>query len=261
MAADNWLAAFADPQLTAAVAEAIAAQRRPARRRRARRTVAAIARLAGAKLYPSVDLLARGGGKMSGDNSGLTGRRSPSAGSWICGAACATAARRRAPTPRRRRPISSSRGSRSRRGWPESWFLAVEAALQAELARRTVRATPRRWCGSPRPRPRRRGQRRGCLRRPRGRRAPTATACGRSSSRANRRSAPWKSCSADIRRRRRRHDAAARAAPSGARRTALATSRAAPGRHRRRAARGRGVQSHRRGEGGATADRSASRPA
>ena len=70
---DNWLATFRDDQLTAAVVEAIAhnadLQVGAARVEQAR----LYAKLAGAKLYPSVDLLARGGGKMSGDRSGLQG--------------------------------------------------------------------------------------------------------------------------------------------------------------------------------------------
>ena len=47
-----------------------------ARRRRARRSRrCCCAKLAGAKLYPSVDVLARGGAKLSGDNSGMQGAR------------------------------------------------------------------------------------------------------------------------------------------------------------------------------------------
>ncbi len=73
MVADNWLVTFGDDQLNAAVAEAIAhnADLRVA----AARVEQALlhARLAGAKLYPSVDLFARGGGKMSGDGSGIQG--------------------------------------------------------------------------------------------------------------------------------------------------------------------------------------------
>ena len=73
LAADNWLAGFADAQLTAAVAEAIL-HNADLRVGAARLETALLyAKLAGAKLYPSVDVLARGGGKMSGDNSGLTG--------------------------------------------------------------------------------------------------------------------------------------------------------------------------------------------
>ena len=70
---DNWLSTFQDDQLTAAVAEAITnnADLRVAAARVEQAML--YARLAGAKLYPSVDLLARGGGKMSGDGSGLQG--------------------------------------------------------------------------------------------------------------------------------------------------------------------------------------------
>ena len=70
---DNWLTTFQDDQLTAAVIEAIA-HNADLRVGAARVEQARLhAKLAGAKLYPSVDLLARGGGKMSGDNSGLQG--------------------------------------------------------------------------------------------------------------------------------------------------------------------------------------------
>ena len=72
-ASDNWLATFGDDQLAAAVAEAIA--HNADLRVGATRVEQALlhAKLAGAKLYPSVDLLARGGGKLSGDGSGLQG--------------------------------------------------------------------------------------------------------------------------------------------------------------------------------------------
>jgi len=70
---DNWLASFNEPQLDALVKEVIAynADLRIA----AARVDAAAAYLAGAKspIWPQVNLLARGGGKMSGDSSGLSG--------------------------------------------------------------------------------------------------------------------------------------------------------------------------------------------
>ena len=71
--ADNWLATFNDDQLAAAVAEALAhnADLRVGATRVEQAQLHA--KLAGAKLYPSVDLLARGGGKLSGDGSGLQG--------------------------------------------------------------------------------------------------------------------------------------------------------------------------------------------
>ena len=69
----NWLASFGDDALTAAVAETLVhnADLRVASARVEQAVL--YAKLAGAKLYPSVDLLARGGGKMSGDGSGLQG--------------------------------------------------------------------------------------------------------------------------------------------------------------------------------------------
>ncbi len=73
MVADNWLVTFHDDQLTAAVAEAIA-HNADLRVGAARVEQALLyAKLAGAKLYPSVDFFARGGGKMSGDGSGIQG--------------------------------------------------------------------------------------------------------------------------------------------------------------------------------------------
>ena len=70
---DNWLAGFRDEQLTAIVAEAIEhnanLQVAAARVEQARLH----AKLAGARLWPSVDLLAKGGGELSGDQSGIQG--------------------------------------------------------------------------------------------------------------------------------------------------------------------------------------------
>ena len=70
---DNWLATFREPQLDALVVEALAynADLRIA----SARVDAAAAYLAGAEspLWPQVNAVARGGGKMSGDSSGLRG--------------------------------------------------------------------------------------------------------------------------------------------------------------------------------------------
>jgi len=68
---DGWLASFHDPALDALVAEAIAYN--PDLRVAVARVDAAEAgaRAAGAALYPQVNVAGRGGGKMSGDNSGL----------------------------------------------------------------------------------------------------------------------------------------------------------------------------------------------
>jgi NodT family efflux transporter outer membrane factor (OMF) lipoprotein len=71
--ATGWLATFRDERLEALVREAIA--NNPDLRVAAARVeqAAGYARLAGATLYPQVNVMARGGGKMSGDSSGLEG--------------------------------------------------------------------------------------------------------------------------------------------------------------------------------------------
>ena len=71
--ADNWLAAIDEPALAALVAEALVYN--ADLRQAAARVDVAAAYLAGAKspLWPQVNLVGRGGGKMSGDSSGLQG--------------------------------------------------------------------------------------------------------------------------------------------------------------------------------------------
>ncbi|HUH95451.1 MAG TPA: TolC family protein [Casimicrobiaceae bacterium] len=71
--ADNWLVTIDDPWLNELVKEAIAynADLRIAAARVD--TAAAYLAAANAPLFPQVNLLARGGGKMSGDSSGLSG--------------------------------------------------------------------------------------------------------------------------------------------------------------------------------------------
>jgi NodT family efflux transporter outer membrane factor (OMF) lipoprotein len=138
MVADNWLTTFHDDPLNAAVAEAIA-HNADLRVGAARVEQALLyAKLAGAKLYPSVDLLARGGGKMSGDNSGLQG--SALTLSWELdlwgrvrygrAAAAADAASAQLDFEYGRQSLAAVVA--------RSWFLATEAGLQAELARLTV---------------------------------------------------------------------------------------------------------------------------
>ncbi|MGH8701736.1 MAG: efflux transporter outer membrane subunit [Burkholderiales bacterium] len=70
---NGWLGAFNDPSLDALVREAIA--NNPDLRVAAARIeqAAGYVKLAGATLYPQVNVLARGGGTMSGDASGLEG--------------------------------------------------------------------------------------------------------------------------------------------------------------------------------------------
>ena len=138
-ALDNWLASFGDAQLLEAVAEAMA--HNADLRVGATRVEQAFlhAKLAGARLYPSVDVLARGGGKMSGDNSGLAGAVLNV--SWELdlwgrvrygrAAASADAASAEADFEFARQSLAAQ-GARS-------WFLATEAAMQAEMARATIR--------------------------------------------------------------------------------------------------------------------------
>ena len=136
---DGWVGSFGDAQLTAAVNEALV-HNADIRISAARVEQALLhARLAGAKLYPSADVLARGGGKMSGDGSGLQGamltinweidlwgrvRYGRAAASGMAGAAEADFAAAR-----------QSLAAQVAR----AWFLATEAGLQAELARRSIR--------------------------------------------------------------------------------------------------------------------------
>jgi NodT family efflux transporter outer membrane factor (OMF) lipoprotein len=134
----NWLAGFHDEQLTALVLEAIAhnpnLQVGAARMEQAQ----LYAKLAGAKLYPSVDLLARGGGKLSGDSSGLQG--GVITANWEVdlwgrvrygrAAAAADAASVAADYEYARQSLAAAVA--------KAWFLATEAALQADVARRTI---------------------------------------------------------------------------------------------------------------------------
>jgi NodT family efflux transporter outer membrane factor (OMF) lipoprotein len=136
--ADNWVATFNDDQLNMVVAEAIA-HNADLRVGAARVEQALLyAKLAGAKLYPSVDFFARGGGKMSGDGSGIQGGVITL--SWELdlwgrvrygrAAAAADAASAQADFEYARQSIAAVVA--------RSWFLATEAGLQAELARQTV---------------------------------------------------------------------------------------------------------------------------
>ena len=138
--ADNWLATFGDEQLVAAVIEAIA-HNADLRVGAARVEQAQLyAKLAGAKLYPSVDLFARGGGKTS-DGSGLKG--AVLAATWELdlwgrvrygrAASAAQAASAEADFEYARQSIAALVA--------KSWFLATEAGLQIEAARETIRGS------------------------------------------------------------------------------------------------------------------------
>ncbi|HEX7374519.1 MAG TPA: TolC family protein [Steroidobacteraceae bacterium] len=71
--AGSWLATFADPRLDALVTEAVARNPDLKVAEAQVRVAAEYAHLADSTLWPQVNLLARGGGKLSGDSSGLQG--------------------------------------------------------------------------------------------------------------------------------------------------------------------------------------------
>jgi multidrug efflux system outer membrane protein len=136
---DNWLAGFRDDQLTAIVSEAI--EHNPNLQVAASRVEQArlYANLAGAKLWPTVDLIARGGGKLSGDQSGLQGALLTA--TWELdlwgrvrygrAAAVADAASAAADFTYARQSLAAQVA--------KAWFLATEAGLQADITRRTIR--------------------------------------------------------------------------------------------------------------------------
>jgi len=138
---NNWLAGFRDDQLTAAVNEALA-HNADLRVGAARVEQAQLhAKLAGAKLWPSVDVLARGGGKLSGDGSGIQG--GVLSATWELdlwgrvrygrAASAAQAAATEADFEYARQSIAALVA--------KSWFLAIEAGLQVQAARETIRAS------------------------------------------------------------------------------------------------------------------------
>jgi NodT family efflux transporter outer membrane factor (OMF) lipoprotein len=139
--AAGWLATFGNPQLDALVREAdrynADLQMAAARVEQA----AAYAKLAGATIYPAVNLLARGGGKLGGDQSGLNGiglfasweldiwgrvRAQAAVGAEQYDAAVADA-------EYARQSIAATTA--------KSWLLAVEARLAKAIADDVVRAS------------------------------------------------------------------------------------------------------------------------
>ena len=137
---DDWLATFKDDQLAALVTEALA-HNADLRVGAARVEQAQLhAKLAGAKLYPSADLIGHGGTKM-GDSSGLQGVIISA--TWELdlwgrvrygrAASASQAASAAADFVYARESIAALVA--------KSWFLATEAGLQVEAARETIRAS------------------------------------------------------------------------------------------------------------------------
>jgi len=138
---DRWLATFNDPALDALVAEALAYNTDLMLAASRVEQAAGYAKLAGASIYPAVNLLARGGGKMGGDGSGLSGvgvfanweldlwgraRSAGEAGSQQYQSAVLDA-------EYARQSIAALTC--------KSWLLAIEARMQLAIARDVVKAS------------------------------------------------------------------------------------------------------------------------
>ena len=137
---DDWLATFADPQLEALVKEAL--EHNADLRIGAARVeqAAGYVRAAGGDLYPAVDLLARGGGEMSGDNSGLEGVLVSA--SWeldLWGRVRYTKRSAEDQYASAEADFVFARQSIAAQV-AKSWFLATEASLQRDLLNEVVDA-------------------------------------------------------------------------------------------------------------------------
>jgi len=139
--AAGWLATFGEPQLDALVREAdrynadlqVAAARVE--------QAAGYAKLAGATIYPAVNLLARGGGKLGGDQSGLSGVGLFA--SWELDIWGRVRAERAAGAEQYEAAVSDAVYARQSIAatTAKSFMLAVEARLQLGIAADIVRAS------------------------------------------------------------------------------------------------------------------------
>ena len=141
--ADKWLSGFNDPQLDALVQEALV--NNPDLQVAAARVeqAAAFVKVAGATLYPQVNALARGGGSLSGDSSGLEG-----AGifaNWeidLWGRVRAGRAATQDQYASATLDVEYARQSLAALV-AKSWFLATEARLQKAIAEEMAGASER----------------------------------------------------------------------------------------------------------------------
>ncbi|MFZ4284825.1 efflux transporter outer membrane subunit [Variovorax sp. HJSM1_2] len=141
--ADQWLQGFNDAQLNALVQEALTyspdLQSVAARVEQA----AAYVRVASGLLYPQVNLLARGGGKLSGDSSGLEGLGFFA--NWeidLWGRVRAGASAAQSQYVASQLDATYARQSLAAQV-AKGWFLATEARLQLALAQETLQASTR----------------------------------------------------------------------------------------------------------------------
>jgi NodT family efflux transporter outer membrane factor (OMF) lipoprotein len=139
--AAGWLATFQDERLEALVREALA--NNPDLRVAAARVeqAAGYAKLAGATLYPQVNVMARGGGKMSGDASGLEG-----AGIFLSWELDLWGRVRSGRESARLQYDSAALDTEYARQSiaalvAKSWFLATEARLQRGIAEEMIKAS------------------------------------------------------------------------------------------------------------------------
>ncbi|HZZ94621.1 MAG TPA: efflux transporter outer membrane subunit [Usitatibacter sp.] len=136
--AGGWIATFDDPQLARLVDEAIAYN--PDLVVAAARVEAAeaAARAAGAALYPQLNLAGRGGGKLSGDGSGLQGIGLFA--SWEIDLWGRVRANRAGATAQYEAAVLDARYAQASIAAlvAKSWFLAREAIAQGALARDMV---------------------------------------------------------------------------------------------------------------------------
>src|SRR5688572_11451568 len=132
--ADKWLAGFADVQLEAFVKEAL--QHNPDLQVAAARVeqAAGFVKVAGATLYPQVNILARGGGTLSGDSSGLEGLGIFA--NWELDVWGRVRAGRASATSQHGSAALDMEFARQSLAAfaAKSWFLAIEARMQKELA-------------------------------------------------------------------------------------------------------------------------------
>ena len=140
---NGWLAAFGDPQLEGLVQEAVA--NNPDLRVAAARVEQAAAQVtrAGATLYPQVNLLARGGGALSGDSSGLEGVGVFA--TWELDLWGRVRAGREATQMQYQSAALDAEFARQSIAAlvAKSWFLATEARLQKAVAEEMTRSAER----------------------------------------------------------------------------------------------------------------------
>ncbi|MEY2920433.1 MAG: Antibiotic efflux pump outer membrane protein ArpC [Pseudomonadota bacterium] len=136
--AGSWLATFADPRLDALVAEAMA-NNLDLKVAAARVQVASeYVKLADSTLWPQVNLLARGGGEMGGDSSGLSGVGLYA--NWELDLWGRVRSARAATTATYGSAVADAEYARQSVAAmvAKAYFLAVEATLQLRLAEDTV---------------------------------------------------------------------------------------------------------------------------